>query len=355
MWRSFWARAPRQLRFTRAGRIIVGVALAAGLAAMNTGNNLLFLGWGMVLSAIVVSGVLSEATLRMIAGSARLPTEVRVGQRARLPLRLYNASHRLPAYAVEVVAEMRMLGAETHLDAAAPYLLRLGPRAEVGVEAQFEPRARGRCQLLQLVVRTTYPFGFFEKSRRLDPAALGFWCLPRAVPVGHLVRSLVARMGSAPAGTAGPGDEFFALRPYRSGDDVRRVAWRRVVRQDRWVVRETETQHGQELCLELHLLPRIAPAAAEHAIAVLGSIAEALLARGYRVGVLAPGLSLAAAGGPRQRWELLLALAQLEWRAAMPRGRRVRALRVALAGEGALAPADSDLILPVPPAEPRAA
>ena len=51
-----------------------------------------------------------------------------------------------------------------------------------------------------------------------------------------------------------------------------------MVRHDRWVVRETETLHGQELRLELHLLPRIAPAAAEHAIAVLGSMAEALLA-----------------------------------------------------------------------------
>ena len=346
-WR-FWERAPRQLRFTRAGRIVVGIALAAGFAAMNTGNNLLFLGWGMVLSGILVSGVLSEATLRVIGGQAQVPNAVRVGVRGRLPLRLRNGSRRLPAFAVEVIAELRMAGAEGLVQAPAPYVLRLGPREGMAVEAQFEPRARGRCQLQQLLVRTTYPFGFFEKSRRLDPARLVFWCLPRAVPVGRMLRSLVARIGNAPAGVAGSGDEFFSLRPFRAGDDIRRVAWRRVVRRDRWVVRETETLHGHALCLELHLRPQAAPAAIEHAIAVLGSLAESLLAQGYRVGVLAPGLALPTAGGQRQRRDILQGLAQLDPGAAMPQPRWGQPpLRVALQGEAAWAPPSSDLTLPL--------
>ncbi|HET6344518.1 MAG TPA: hypothetical protein VFH51_06275, partial [Myxococcota bacterium] len=105
-WQRFWDRAPRQLRFTRAGRVLVSIALAAGLAAMNTGNNLLFFGWGMVLSAIVVSGVLSEATLRVLQGQVSVPSELRADLPANLPLSLYNASRRLPAFAVELVAEL---------------------------------------------------------------------------------------------------------------------------------------------------------------------------------------------------------------------------------------------------------
>ena len=56
LWKRFWERAPRQLEFTREGKILVAIALAVGAAAINTGNNLLLLGWGLVLSAIVISG-----------------------------------------------------------------------------------------------------------------------------------------------------------------------------------------------------------------------------------------------------------------------------------------------------------
>ena len=54
-------RARRRLRTTRAGAALIAVTFASGFAAFNTGNNLLFFGWGLLLSSIVVSGILSEA------------------------------------------------------------------------------------------------------------------------------------------------------------------------------------------------------------------------------------------------------------------------------------------------------
>ncbi len=69
LWRRFWSRAPRQLAFTREGKVVVALAFAVGAAAINTGNNLLMLGWGLLLSAIVISGLLSEGTLRTAAAS----------------------------------------------------------------------------------------------------------------------------------------------------------------------------------------------------------------------------------------------------------------------------------------------
>jgi len=45
-------RPPRRLRFTSEGTGFVIVALAIGVAAINTGNNLLYLILAMMLSAI---------------------------------------------------------------------------------------------------------------------------------------------------------------------------------------------------------------------------------------------------------------------------------------------------------------
>jgi hypothetical protein len=59
-----WLRPPRTLRITRTGRTYLVLTLGVGFGALNTGNNLLYLVLGLLLSLIVVSGVLSERCLR---------------------------------------------------------------------------------------------------------------------------------------------------------------------------------------------------------------------------------------------------------------------------------------------------
>ena len=59
-----WLRPPRRLRATREGKYFVGITLGVGFAAVNTGNNLLYLLLGMMLSLIIASGILSEVSLR---------------------------------------------------------------------------------------------------------------------------------------------------------------------------------------------------------------------------------------------------------------------------------------------------
>ena len=55
---------PRKLKFTKEGKILIGITLGIGFAAINTGNNLMYLVLGMLLSLMVVSGILSELSLR---------------------------------------------------------------------------------------------------------------------------------------------------------------------------------------------------------------------------------------------------------------------------------------------------
>jgi len=69
----------RRLSFTPLGRWYVALTIAIGLAAINTGNNLLFLVLGLLLSSIVVSGLLSETSLRAVRVERRLPASASVG------------------------------------------------------------------------------------------------------------------------------------------------------------------------------------------------------------------------------------------------------------------------------------
>ena len=355
--RALLAAPRRRLRPTRAGKWILGIAVALGLAAFNTGNNLLFFGWGLSLSAILVSGLLSESTLRSVSVVLGRTGELRVGQRGGLAVRMTSASARMPAFGVEVAARVRAPRAIDLDDdepgallAGSAYELRLSPGESRDVDVDFVPRRRGAHSLTVLEARTAYPFGFFEKARTFpqEPAPR-LVVLPARVDVAALARTLLSRLGEAPSRRVGAGDELFGLRPFRQGDDPRRIAWRRTARTGRAVVREDEAASSRDVLLDLVLPSSSASSGAiEDAIASCASLAEDLLAAQHAVGLRAPGVLVEPAPGARQRSALLVALALLDPRAPVPdAGRAGRSARVAVVGAGQAAPSTADQVVRV--------
>lgn len=320
-WHRLWARAPRRLRITRAGKILIAIALLAGLAALNTGNNPLFLAWGMVLGAMVVSGVLSEAALRPLEVSLKLPDEVRSQTPSHLRARLTNTSRFLPAMAIEVLVQCQDPQGDS-ITLFAPYELRLDAQKSRELYVPLLARRRGTHVLTGLSVRTAYPFGLFVKERPLKLAPLTFLALPAAGLPQSGAQTLTGRQGQHAAAQAGDGEDYFAQRLYRLGDPLKHVLWRRVGKIGRWLVVEREAQRAQRLTAVLQVASGAGDPAVEAAISAAGTWMEQMLAQGLAVGLLAPGVRLAAAAdGPghgRQRRALLRALAQLDARAPMP-------------------------------------
>ena len=71
-------------------------------AAINTGNNLLYLLLGLLLALIVVSGIMSEVSLRHLTVVRRLPARAQVGRPHVVEIEVFNHKKRVPSYAIEV-------------------------------------------------------------------------------------------------------------------------------------------------------------------------------------------------------------------------------------------------------------
>ena len=84
-------RPPRRLRFTREGRTVVLLAVGIGFAAINTGNNLLYLLLGWLLSFIIASGILSEMTLKKLGVERRPPPRVYANEPFLMEVVIENA------------------------------------------------------------------------------------------------------------------------------------------------------------------------------------------------------------------------------------------------------------------------
>ncbi|MEC9466607.1 MAG: DUF58 domain-containing protein [Myxococcota bacterium] len=311
-WRQFWDRAPRQLKIEREGRILVLIALGAGLAAINTGNNLLFLAWGMVLSAIVLSGLLSEWTLRILEIETEPPSLGRVGEVVPIVSQVRNVARFSPAFAVGLSQFVRDGDAQSRVPG--PFRLRIEPSEVSELFSHFEPERRGLYVIDYTAAHTTYPFGFFEKTRRFGRGApASFWVGPKRVPVRDISKALTSQLGYSPAKRPGRGEEFFSLRPYREGEDPRLIHWRSSARAGKWVVREQEASAGRRVVLVLDGILALTASKREDALAIFASVADQLLSAGLGVGISAPGIFLGPDLGGRQQTEIISRLARLDF------------------------------------------
>src|SRR5271169_5612034 len=89
---------------TKAGVVYVLVTLVIGIAALNTGNNLLYIVVAAMLAAILVSGLVSALVLRGLELQVRLPEHVFAGRPVAGHIVLRNPPRFLPSFSIRVVS-----------------------------------------------------------------------------------------------------------------------------------------------------------------------------------------------------------------------------------------------------------
>lgn len=240
---DLWRDKRLRLAITRLGGQYVVALLFVGAFAVNTGNNLLYLIFSLMLGFFLVSGVVSRRALQGIRPlsleEGNLFARVRGGLRLRLRDEDPNRWR-----ALELRVEME--------DGEVEPGFFPGRQGDAEAMTVLHARAghRGWTRVKALEIRTCYPFGFLEKAWRfpLDKPVL---VLPHprtasgfAPGKDELHRVTLARPGeSSPEGA----------RPHRPGDPTNRVHWKRTAQRGIPWVRTFEADHPQGLQLHLDL------------------------------------------------------------------------------------------------------
>ncbi len=278
---------PRGLTFTRDGKVFVLISLGVGFAAMNTGNNLLFLVLGMMLGMIIVSGILSEITLRNVTITRRVPRRVEAGTIFPAQLALRNDKRWAASFSVELRDEIDGRPFRRRC-----FFLRIGPGSERSIAYRGELPLRGLSHFDGTIVSTRFPFGLFEKTRFIalkDEVIV----LPASVPAEAPPRTAITNEGALQVGVCGSGQDFLELREMVPGDDSRRVDWRSTARLGRPVVRETERDAEGFVEIVLDASPVDGTDEAlenvEHDISVAATLIRRMTARGLNVRLVTSG------------------------------------------------------------------
>ncbi|MBK8171570.1 MAG: DUF58 domain-containing protein [Sandaracinaceae bacterium] len=315
---SSWAR-PR-LRTTREGKVFIVVTLGVGVAAVNTGNNLLYLMLGFMLSLIILSGVMSEIALRHIKIERRLPTRAFAGTTMLVEIALTNSKKTRASYSLEVEDLVSNVPSERRC-----YFLKVGPDSEQVTAYRRVHSRRGTLTFTGFRLATRYPFGLFEKWR-IVPGAGEFVVFP-ALAASPASLPLPDQAGiDGRSRRIGRGTEIAGLRDHRSEDEMRNVHWGRTASLGRMVVREREREDVRHVTL---LVDNARPSNAdekwakafERTISQAATLAEQALAEGASVEIASrASRSPLVAGGkrPDPLWHFLALLSAIDGADAKP-------------------------------------
>jgi uncharacterized protein (DUF58 family) len=221
---------------TRAGWTVAVVA--AGLVAVGRllGIFELFL-LGAAAAVLLVGAlvVVRRTPLRLDVSRTLHPPRVHAGSPSRVELSVRNrSSRRTPVLTVrDPVGRGR---------SATVALAPLGQGQTMRAAYRLPTERRGILRVGPLSVEVSDPFGLAALSTTGAPVTeLTVW--PAVVdvdPLPHTVSDDPHGGADQASALAAGGEDFYALRPYAPGDDLRRVHWRSTARWDELLVRQEE-------------------------------------------------------------------------------------------------------------------
>ena len=224
-----WLAYRIDYRVTKEGVVYLGGVFVVAVAALNTGNNLLFMVLACLLAGILISGIISQLVLSGIEVRLVLPEHIFAGRPVLALAEFINHKQRIPSFSLQlvgVVGRSREGAKSPNEILTTPLYFPYVPRqqaAQQSIELRFATRGIYRQELLGL--RTRFPFGFLEKTRRVaaDVEAVVY---PSVEPTGELSEVLPQVAGELESFLRGRGQDLYAIRDFQNSDSARHVDWK---------------------------------------------------------------------------------------------------------------------------------
>jgi uncharacterized protein (DUF58 family) len=234
------------------------IIIVVGFAAWNTGNNLLFLVFSLLLSTLFVGWIAARSSLRDLTVSARFPDHIFAAEAAPVIVTLRNTKRVLPSFSILVEARGPHHDAEEISKRRRRYHKRsLAYFSYVPHKAAAEQRVeqlfptRGHVLIDGFELSTRFPFGFFRRRRRLRARNVDIIVYPKPEVISDELHLLPMYAGRIPSYRRGAGHDLFSLRDYQPQDDLRHIDWKATARSRRLTVREFTSEDERRITIAL--------------------------------------------------------------------------------------------------------
>jgi uncharacterized protein (DUF58 family) len=294
---------------TREGMAYLGILLVISIAALNTGNNLLWIVVAAMLAGIVVSGAASAANLRRLELDVIVPRNAFATKPVQLRVNLYNPRLWMPAFSVKVFSpadkKKKRRGWEwrktefvfpkrkrwlqlpdytlrrtnpappqTKILTRPVYFTFVAARSMAGVDLELAFPRRGYYTQEGFSLATRFPFSFLVKSRKVK-LERDLLVYPALLEPEDLLDVLPMITGEFVSFVRGRGSELYRIREHTPQDPARFVDWKATAKTGALKVREftREDERRLRLVFDNPEPGRVSSPAYEHAVSMAASLA----------------------------------------------------------------------------------
>ncbi len=277
-------RGALDFEVTRAGALYAVVVLLIGVAALNTGNNLLYIVVAAMLAAIAVSGFASSICLYGLELDLKIPDHIFAGTEIPATVSVRNPRRWVPSLSVSAVPiekdkqrnrwrwvattfpvppwrpperqwlqlpdrKLRRItvGEPSGVFHQSAYFPLIPPKAQLQAEVKLTFRRRGRYQE-RFSLSTRFPFAFLVKTRRVA-LAREVLVYPELTNSEEVVELLPVLSGKLEAYLRGRGADLYRIREYLPEDSARHVDWKATAKSGSLKVREFAREDERRLRL----------------------------------------------------------------------------------------------------------
>ena len=244
-------RFAMRYELTREGAIYLVACLVIAIAALNTGNNLLFMIVAAMLAAVLVSGVFSTWMLLNIDLEVSLPEHVFARRNVSGRVAVRNQGY-FSAFSINVTPA-KQKGQKEGKSSPSNAILRTalyfpwlspGQTSFENVNLCFE--RRGSYRQRELGVATRFPFSFLKKTRVI-PLEREIIVLPSVEQTQDFVETLPMIVGEFESFVPGRGHDLYRIREYAPGDPARHIDWKSSAKAGNLMLREFAREDERNL------------------------------------------------------------------------------------------------------------
>jgi len=243
-----WLAYHIDYRLPREGVVYLLGILFIFLAAINTGNNLLFMILASMIAGILVSGILSSIVLTGVELTLKLPEHIFAEQPVLAALELHNEKLSLPSFSLRVVGNEKQV--QGQIFTRPVYFPHLPRQSAVRQQVELAFPRRGVYRQDAFGIRTKFPFGFLEKTRKVD-SEMEVVVYPRVQPTEEFYEILPLLSGELESFYRGRGHDLYAIRDYHPTDSARFVDWKASAKTNALKVREFTREDERRVMLVL--------------------------------------------------------------------------------------------------------
>ncbi len=224
------------------GYLFMTLVILIALAGINTGNNLLYLIFSFLISAIIASGLISRNSLYKLNVKIENQSRIFARKGGNVICTIENEKKFLPSFSIILSIKMenntlKRYDNKTFKKEVLGYYPYIPPKKKIIDPGKINFPRRGIYFPEEVLITTSFPFGFFKKGKKTKPQGK-IVVYPEIIPEESIKISGFFKEFERELNRKGMGDDLYALRKYIPGEDTRHIHWKSSAKTGKLIVKD---------------------------------------------------------------------------------------------------------------------